>query len=182
MLSATRALLAQNGAVGDGTDSEEKENPFLDDEPAAATPVVVPDGLPLLRATRDLLGDETTACSDDVPGDVLALEAEVAGAEFYPYRDYDRVSFERALESKQWTLARVAGRRILRSSANATAPPPRSLEDLVAAVDANALASADDRRAFQTAMVNGDYAMATIIGEQIVGLSSLAERPGLVDV
>lgn len=214
MLSATRSLLAENmvdcdGSIHiDGTTycESDDENPFhetsfpigVDEASSRGDPrtesvmqgQLSSDDLPLLRATRDMLEDraQPVASSDDVPDDVLDLEREVESAAFYPYIYCDRITFERSCEAKNWALARVVARRILRTSrVPAAARQPHEVSTLVAEVEATALSSQvepGDFRMFRAAIASGDLLMAKIIGEQIVTLNSsiAVGQQNLVDV
>lgn len=146
-----------------------EENPFLTEEPRVEEPYV-PAGLPLLRATKDLLGGASPT-DDEVPSDIAALEREVRAAPFYAHLELDVLGFDRAKESKDWTRARIAARRILKSGENANATCPPDLVDLARDVDAVHDAPGDDRRAFHGALANGDHTMARLLGNQIIELS-----------
>lgn len=152
------------------------ENPFLQEEPEI-TPSV-PVGLPLLRATKDLLGGAPTT-DDPLPSDIGALEREVRAAPFYAHLELDLLGFDRAVEAKDWTRARVAARRILRSGENVNVKCPPDLVDLARDVDLAQDATGEDRRAFHGALANGDHTMARLLGHQIIEFSSTTR---LVDV
>lgn len=212
MLSATRSLLAENTADYDGSThvngsamgESDDENPFHETlnsvdkvtsrEGRQAESIIqsrpFSEELPLLRATRDMLEDkgQRVSSSDDVPDDILDLEREVEAAAFYPYMYCDRITFERSCEAKNWALARVVARRILRSAGNpAATKQPHEVGTLVAEVEATALSSlveAGDLRMFRAAIASGDFGMAKIIGEQIITLNSSLSlcQQNLVDV
>ena len=159
--------------------------------------------VPLLKATRALLAEEAAAAgegdaSDGEDADVFSgaapagPPAEVAGLlraardvpshRQYPHYGVDLVLVEHAAASRDWPRALVAARRVVRSAERYASgeAPPAALASLAEAVNERERAvvlQSTDRAAFDSALANGDFELAAVLGEQIVAAPG-ARPPG----
>lgn len=152
--------------IADDDDDDDDENPFGEVSAAAAVSESTeqPDDVPLLRATRDVLNGDFA----------VDLAVDYAGAEF------DRLMLERAIAADDGARAKVAAERIHRARENAGQRPPEDVLKLRDDVNASTVATADDRRSFETAFNGQDWTMARLIGGQIVDFTT--SSPRMVDV